>query len=303
MIRCGFGGDWVSDVFFEQRGGALRRLEMSGVEVLHWDWQFPELITVGSGPQGDGPVVTGLVFHMGRSGSTWLARLLAVDPGTLVLNEPDAINEIVRMHLNGSGRAPDLAAAVAELTAVIVRRTHPNVRRVILKTTGWNALAASCLMDAFPDANAVFLTRSSAEVVESLQRTPPAWARVENGWLHGAAGENVTGTDYLWVISKILGGVTEAIRQWPDRVCLVDYWDLPGDLDQVANWLGLKDSPTPQQVAEVSGTHSKTGRPWQRDSSGTRSSDLKVERDTYQIDRRIDELRHVRPCVEMAADL
>ena len=80
-------------MFYEQRGGHIRVLPGAPAGTFFWQWQGEHLLSPTRQP--DVPAVTGLIFHLARCGSTLLARLLAEDPNTLVLNEPDVLNTLL----------------------------------------------------------------------------------------------------------------------------------------------------------------------------------------------------------------
>ena len=138
-----------------------------------WQWQGEHLLSPTRQP--DVPAVTGLIFHLARCGSTLLARLLAEDPNTLVLNEPDVLNTLLL-----AGMASDFVDPVPFADAVhqIAAHSAPHAKRVVIKTTSWNSVQCDLLRASFPAAQALFLTRDPADVLASLLSQPLSMSKM-----------------------------------------------------------------------------------------------------------------------------
>lgn len=114
------------------------------------------------------------IFQVSRCGSTLLAQMLASLPSNVVVSEPAALNDIL------AARRPP--AEEAELLRLVIRalgrsRGH-EARRLIVKFSSWNVLAAATIHRLFPDTPLLWLQRRPDQVLASHTEQPAAWT----GW-------------------------------------------------------------------------------------------------------------------------
>lgn len=119
-----------------------------------------------------GSAPAGIVFHVGRCGSTLVSQMLRQIDGLTVYSEPLAINEIlVPPHpWDRAGRVAALRAA-AELFALHAGGAY------VIKLSSWNTLYAALVAEAFPTVPWAFVVRDPLEVCVSLCQRPPGWLR------------------------------------------------------------------------------------------------------------------------------
>jgi hypothetical protein len=108
----------------------------------------------------------GLVFHASRCGSTLVAQMFARLASTLVLSEPEPLDQVLRA---GQGRAIE-EDVVKRLRWTVSAMAQPRQRaqeQLIIKLDAWAVLWWRLLRRAFPRTPCVFLYREPAEVVAS----------------------------------------------------------------------------------------------------------------------------------------
>ena len=124
---------------------------------------------------------SGFIFHIGRCGSTLLAKVLSRARSNLVFSEAMAHNAIWP-RLIGEGAA---AAAVDEvelnlyhrLVLAMGRRRLEPYRYHFIKFSSLNILFAESILRAFPHTPAIFIYRDPAEVLVSLLNKKPGWLK------------------------------------------------------------------------------------------------------------------------------
>ena len=115
------------------------------------------------------------IFHVGRCGSTLLSNMLGASPGSLVLKEPEILNQMLAAFLLApSPQTRDeqgllLSATLRSFAGVL------SSRRLLLKTSAWNVRVAKVLLDLASSARAVFLYREPSDTVASLMQHGPGW--------------------------------------------------------------------------------------------------------------------------------
>lgn len=118
---------------------------------------------------GCAPVpIAGLIFHTSRCGSTLVCRMLAQLTGTVVLNEPPIIDEILRAEVADAQRRRLLGWVLSALA-----RPHTSEQqRVIIKLDSWSTRDLPAIRGVLPETPWVFLYRDPAAVVASQIRLP-----------------------------------------------------------------------------------------------------------------------------------
>lgn len=112
----------------------------------------------------------GFLFHLPRSGSTLVARMLTALPGVACVIEPEPINQLL------SRAAPD-ALEVEWLRRLVLlytgaSRAYPHC---VVKLSSWAVLQAPRFAEAFPAAGTCFVHRDPLEVLVQLLDRPSGW--------------------------------------------------------------------------------------------------------------------------------
>lgn len=110
----------------------------------------------------------GLIFHVGRCGSTVLSQALK-QAGLAVYSEPLPINELLSPP---AGARADVTLALRSLGAAFAAHAQ---RPYVVKLSSWCTLFADVITDAFPHSPWIFTVRDPVEVGEALLRDPPPW--------------------------------------------------------------------------------------------------------------------------------
>ncbi|MEA3004537.1 MAG: hypothetical protein QOH81_3325 [Sphingomonadales bacterium] len=111
------------------------------------------------------PAPDGFIFHMSRSGSTLVARMLAALPQSLVISEAPPLDAMVRL-ADEAASPVDAVDAVRAMTAALGRRAAGS-GPCFIKLHFWHASALPLFRRAYPAVPWLFLHRNPVEVLVS----------------------------------------------------------------------------------------------------------------------------------------
>jgi hypothetical protein len=234
------------------------------------------------------PPVAGFLFNVARCGSTLLANMLDVLPGSVVLKESGTVTMLLRRLVSASSEAErlDLAELLTVTLPLYGRLTgsaategsagdpagEPSTPRLFVKPHSSAMVGAETLLELFPDTPAIFLYREPGEVVASMLANAPYGglydlprAQVASGFpsLAGAPADLSPAGFYahLW-----RSPVEDALALPPDRVLFLDYAELVnGPVAVIRRTTGHLGIPTtPETVARMAGAM----RVYAKDASG-----------------------------------
>jgi hypothetical protein len=179
---------------------------------------------VGKPASGTHPA--GLLFHVGRCGSTLLGQALRNSGAFVVYAEPPPINDLLAVSRPWTRQ--ELKAALSSLGAAFA--AHSGISYV-LKFSSWNTLYCDVLAEAFPETPWIFNIRDPVEVGVALARDPPPWFRRETDIArriaHLADPEGRAGSEEQFA-ALVYGAFCTAISKLdPRRGKLVPYEALP----------------------------------------------------------------------------
>ena len=174
---------------------------------------------------------SGFIFHIGRCGSTLLAKALARSRMNIVFGEAAPHNLFWKLMPRLGGEAIDL---YRRLVLAMGRPRLPSYRSHFIKFSSWNILQFATIRAAFPDTPALFLFRQPSAVLASSQREAQPWLGVDVGlgriWTDAAAA------------TLDLGNAALAIRDSHFR-CL-DYAAItPGNLRSILRFFQVESPP------------------------------------------------------------
>jgi hypothetical protein len=192
----------------------------------------------------------GIVFHVGRCGSTLVSQLLKQLPGVTVYSEPLPFNDL----LVPPQREPRarLVAALRVLGDLYARHAGGPC---VIKFSSWNTLYCEVLCEAFPTTPWVLCLRDPLEVAVSLANDRPGWLAAGSPAERlfaaevGAAVADVgsaTGAGaapgFELLVAKLLAAFAAATaRLDPRRGLVVDYPQLPAQVwERIAPHFGLQ---------------------------------------------------------------
>ncbi|MFN8038104.1 MAG: sulfotransferase [Acidimicrobiales bacterium] len=192
------------------------------------------------------PPPLGLVFHVGRCGSTLVQRMLAQDPGVLALGEPLTTAVVDVGGQGGSPAWPDVVSVFALLEHLALARGQ----RSVIRHVPLQAIVLAAWEQSLPDVPKVFLWRDPVEVVGSNCADQPRW------WTNDQLRRQVcalideadgSGEDPVAVHARLWDAtVRGALDAGPDLL-VVDHADLMGHpaavIERIADHLGLHLDP------------------------------------------------------------
>lgn len=193
-------------------------------------------ILAGEEPQVDCIPPSGLIFIIGRCGSTLLARALARSKANLVISEAAAHNGFwsalsPERPLEATADARTLAR-YRRLVLLMARRRLPQHRYHFIKFSCVNVEFAHIILRAFPQTPALFLYRAPEEVLVSYLNKAPAWLRQPDpAWCAGVPGLDAGApVDRLTYLGAVLERRMRIMLEgaWP-QLRLLDYTQLTQD--------------------------------------------------------------------------
>jgi hypothetical protein len=189
---------------------------------------------LGKGITGTTPA--GVVFHVGRCGSTLVSQLLKQHDGVVVYSEPLAINDVlVPPH---AWPRTELVGALRTLGACFARHAG---KPWVLKLSSWNTLYCDIVAEAFPATPWVLCVRDPVEVCVSLLERRPGWLKDAGQASHRFAAVVDPGLSSGSVeeyLARLNAAYYRAVGVLdPGRGGLVAYETLP---DAVWNVVGLR---------------------------------------------------------------
>ena len=202
----------------------------------------------------------GLVFHMSRCGSTLLAQALTALPDSVVLSEPPAVDTLLEW-LNA---APNYGHAAGDallrgLVCALGQPRRAQDRRLFIKTDCWHIGHIDRILRAFPDVPWLFLYRDPLEVLVSQAKMPALYLIPGSLVNHSLKPPDELLNQPLahgaWVLSQVLEGAIQAIRQHPGGL-LVNYIELPEAINtRIASHFRLNLTDTDTALLKSVGSH------------------------------------------------
>ena len=221
----------------------------------------------------------GFVFHMSRSGSTLIARMLAQLADTIVLSEAQPLDAVLRLRARGVD--DDTLATLLRGVVSALAQPRYGERRLFVKFHAWHVLALPLIARAFPDTPWVFAFREPGAVLRSQSRiagaeldpalTPPAVLGLD-----GAEIARIGADEYG---ARVIGALCDAAlgHAQRGRSAFVDYDTLPTIvLSKLASFFGVdpceEEAHRMRAIAQLDAKN--TSRTFHQRSDGPLSDDL-----------------------------
>jgi hypothetical protein len=199
----------------------------------------------------------GMVFHVGRCGSTLVSQLLKQVPGVTVYSEPLPFNDL----LVPPQREPRarLVAALRVLGDLYARHAGGPY---VIKFSSWNTLYCGLLCEAFPATPWVLCMRDPLEVAVSLMNDRPGWLAAGSSTELFAAdvGAADAVSSFELLAAKLLAAfAAAAARLDAPRGLVVDYAQLPAQVwERIASHFGMHpDGPSLARMASAGRQNAK----------------------------------------------
>jgi hypothetical protein len=194
-----------------------------GTNALVYRLPADAVLAAATRPAGRGP--DGLIFHVGRCGSTLLCNLLASVGRWVALREPEFLNKL----LGRLAAEPDrdakhrlgvlIAQSLRSLAHGVRLDRDAGERRCVVKFSSWNAMLAREVVARLEATPLIAVTRDPCATVASFLRDPPHW----NPEL--PSPEDRLGSVRFFAEAWL--GAIDAMLQLPsERTLFVDYDDL-----------------------------------------------------------------------------
>ena len=232
--------------------------------------------------EGDSLPLQGMIFHLSRCGSTLVTQMLATLDSTLVLSEPDPLNDLLGPAWSGvpDGVRQDIVSA---MMASLTKKRGAAQTGALVKLSSWNTIFGALLPESLGALPRVFVYRDPLEVMVSLLAEPPTWMDLKAdpmiaSWLTGCPPAMIGWMGREEYCARVLARILSAVwnsreRRW----LLVNYSELPGAvIDRIAAHLGL--TPTTEQTQRMMAAtrvHAKDPsrqRPFSADGAAKRSA-------------------------------
>lgn len=210
----------------------------------------------------------GIIFHMGRCGSTLVAQALACLSDVVMLSEPPALHTLLGWLVNAPELDPTAGSAFLRgLISAMGQPRRSSDQRLFMKTDGFHICHCDRILAAFPDVPWIFIYRHPLEVLVSQSRRLNAFtvpgALVDHGVIPPAEVFSTLMEHTAWILSQTLQAAIDAFHRHPHGL-LLNYSELPNALDtrilphlhlslqaaDLAPWQAIRsrDSKHPQRV-------------------------------------------------------
>lgn len=206
----------------------------------------------------------GLIFHVGRCGSTLLCNLLASVVGWVALREPEFLNTLLWRFAAENDRASKdrlgmlITQSLRSLAHGVRFDAERRERACVVKLSSWNALVAGDLVTTFDATPLVVVTRDPFATVASFLRDPPYWHDARS-----LGGDRMKAARFF---AEVWSGTIDAALRFPSqRTLFIGYAELVADpsttLVSLCHHLGDRDArPNSKAIAIVMANYSKGPR-------------------------------------------
>jgi hypothetical protein len=254
---CNLGDLRFTDPFFHQTVGRALTSPARMVFRRETPVDFPGGLACAL----PGLTPSGFIFHMSRCGSTLVSQMLAALPRNIVISEPPALNQLLRL---SQGSATAMRAGwVRGLVNAWSRPRNGAEDRFFLKFDSWHIRELPLIVEAFPEVPWIFLYRDPIEVMVSHRRMPgvqmvPNMLDPRRLGLDPASIERAKLSEHCArVLSQLFAAALEFFPMGRGR--LVNYIELPEAVTgSIARHFGSDfTAPERAKMAEVTTAHAK----------------------------------------------
>jgi len=262
--RSAFDAPMFDDVIDNFRGSAL--------PIAAVRFRLPANVVLGAAATSQRSYRGGLIFHVGRCGSTLLCNLLASVRGWVALKEPEFVNALL-LRL-AAERNPNSKDRLAALVALLLRSLWHGVRfdtdgcerASVVKLSSWNAILADEFVWRLDSIPLVVVTRDPWATVASFLHDPPHWYSPPPTPSADRSSAPANRMEAARFFAEAWSRTVEGALRLPARRTLfVNYGELVDDplsvLVRVCRHLGNgRESPNIESVGKITGQYSKAAR-------------------------------------------
>ena len=190
-----------------------------------------------------------------------MSQLARAVPGTLVLSEAPAVDDVLRAPWTREARLDALRAVV---TALGQPRGGAD-RHLVFKLDAWHIVDLPLVRAAFPGVPCVFVYRDPLDVIASQMRMPGQYllpGELDPAFAGLATVEDARAAGREGYCARVIGRILSAAAEPAvgGALDLVNYDELPGAaIDRVLSWTGRTDSRDDRaRLDELAAFDSKT---------------------------------------------
>jgi len=256
---CYLGDRRFVEPFYDQTIGACLEHPFN----LLFRQQTTAAVLVERNRQDPGLKPSGFIFHMSRSGSTLIARMLAALPQNIVISEASPINSILKLRFT-SGQISE-QQNVEWLQAMVGAMGQPrsgSEQHFFIKFEAWHVLMLHMIRKAFPNVPWIFTYRDPIDVLVSqmdhLGQIVPSALHYS---LFGEDANSVVSMPPEEYSAIVLAAICNAaLSNHQDGGMLINYSQLPDAVcSSISDFFGVHW--TDEEMAammNITGRHSKT---------------------------------------------
>ena len=271
--------DWVylgtkpfTDPFFDQTiGDCLRHpfnllfRHQTPIEMLHQRYETHR-----------GIEPTGFIFHMSRSGSTLVSRMLASLSQNIVISEARPVDSTLQAHFKSANVSEqDRIAWLRWMVSALAQQRLGGENHFFIKFSGWHVLELPLIRRAFPDVPWIFLYRDPIDVlVSEMQERGQMIPHVLHQSLFGSDARLVVAMEPEEYSAVVLAAICHAALQYRELGgLLINYTQLPDAVwSSISEFFSVSWSDTEKEtLMSMTKMHSKIpAAVFQQDSSRKR---------------------------------
>ncbi len=170
----------------------------------------------------------GLIFHVGRCGSTLLCRLLDQLLGCMTIKEPEVLNRLLVQSMDPQGRFgrgdfEHYFLFILQSFAFAARRVRSSQGGCLVKLSSWNLLTLGDFMGKLDGVPKILLVRDPLATVASMVANPPDW------YVSSRDGQKPVPADMVRLFATEWVEIVDAALRLRSPPLIIDYHSLVDD--------------------------------------------------------------------------
>jgi hypothetical protein len=181
---------------------------------------------------------SGFIFHLGRSGSTLLSKILARNRNHLMISEAAPLNQfwLIFGRIKDFDKNENLKTIYKNLLLAILRRRLLSHTYSFIKFTSYNIHFFDFINSIFPDVPSIYLYKKPNDVISSFEQKPTGLLDLPKLTLESITG--LTNPDIVAIVNKQM---TEALDIQESKLKKVAYETLnPENLNSILKYFHIK---------------------------------------------------------------
>ncbi|MCU1265480.1 MAG: aspartyl/asparaginyl beta-hydroxylase [Acidobacteria bacterium] len=249
---CYLGRHRLQDPFFEQTVGQ-RILEPFNL-LFRQQTSMQLLGELHEARPGIQP--TGFIFHLSRSGSTLVSRMLAALPKNVVISEARPIDATLRSRSQSATVTDEQRSTwLRWMVSALAQRRCGDEEHFFTKFDAWNIFDLPLIRQAFPEVPWIFIYRDPVEVLVSQmeQRGAHMVPGVINPLLFGMDFNAIMEMQPEVYCAKVLAAICQAaLQHHSEGGMLVNYTQLPDAVStSISEFFGARWTEAEKQIMEA----------------------------------------------------